>query len=222
MRLASSSFLLVLGLVASTQEARAQEIGTPGTGAAPEKAASEKAASFYAFEGFTFSKVRGGLAAHSSSFIQIQVGVGFQPKNSLWAYELMGRGGPSLDLQGPGSSLLGWGLRAKRFVPVHPNFQLYGRAGLTENLLTDTVGSDLVGFGLEYGAGAQASLRVRALGLLFWPAFFLGVGPKVDLSLWADLGGEVGNLHAGHDSSSESVNYRTASASYGLSVGGNF
>lgn len=215
MRLASSSLLLVLGLVVSTQEAKAEP-------AARETRARERPASFYAFEGLTFSKVRGELAAYGSSVLQLQIGVGYQPRNSLWAYELMGRGGGSIDLQMPNSSLLGWGLRAKRFLPVHPHVQFFGRAGVTENLLTDTGGSDLAGFGLEYGAGVQASFRVRALGLLFWPAFFLGVGPKVNLSLWADLGGEVGNLHSGHDSSADSLNYRMASASYGLTVGGNF
>jgi hypothetical protein len=68
----------------------------------------------------------------------------------------------------------------------------------------------------------MASLRVRALGFLFWPAFFLQVGPKVNLSLWADLGGELGNLHSGHERYSESHDYRTTSASYGISVGGRF
>jgi hypothetical protein len=133
----------------------------------------------------------------------------------------MGRGGGTFDANG-GASLIGWGLRAKRFVPIHPHFQLYGRAGVTENLLTDSPGADLAGFGLEYGAGAMASLRVRALGFLFWPAFFMGVGPKVNLSIWADLGGEIGNLHASHKTGAENYDYRASSASYGLTVGGRF
>jgi hypothetical protein len=212
MRLALSA-LIVLGLIVATQaQAQAQV-------QAQEQVA--KPSSIYAFEGFTYSRFHGQLTARASEAVQLQIGVGYQPSNSLWAYELMGRGGGTLDEAG-GAGLLGWGLRAKRFIPLARHFNLYGRAGVTENLLTDSTGPDLVGFGLEYGAGAMASLKVRALGFLFWPAFFMGVGPKVNLSLWADLGGEVGNLHAGHQSSSESYDYRSTSASYGLTIGGQF
>lgn len=208
MRLAFAA-LVLLGLVAIQTPAQAQEH-------------SQAPASFYAFEGLTFSRINGPLRARATDVLQIQVGLGYQPENSLWAYELMGRGGGTVDLDGPGASLLGWGLRAKRFVPLRRHFHLYGRAGVTENLLTDSPGADLAGFGLEYGVGAMASLRVRALGFLFWPAFFMSVGPKVNLSLWADLGGEIGNLHASHKSDAENYDYRSSSASYGLSVGGRF
>ncbi len=200
------STLVIAGLLITTQAEAQTQI--------------EKPSSVYVFEGFTYTRVNGELSARTSEVVQLQVGVGYQPRNSLWAYELMGRGGGSIDY-GSSAGLLGWGLRAKRFLPVSEHFQLYGRAGITENLLTDA-DYDLVGFGFEYGAGAMASMRVRALGLLFWPAFFMGVGPKVNLSLWADLGGEVGNLHSGHESTSDSYNYRNSSASYGLTVGGRF
>ena len=53
-------------------------------------------------------------------------------------------------------------------------------------------------------------------------AFFLDFGPKVNLSLWVDLGGETGNLHAGHQKNAENYDYRTASTSYGVNIGGNF
>ncbi len=209
MRLALTA-LFVVGLIAAAQ------------GQAQAQAQTEKPAAFYLFEGITYSKMHGDLAARGADILQIQVGLGYQPENSLWAYELMGRGGGTLEVEGTGASLIGWGLRAKRLIPLSRHFQLYGRAGVTENLLTDNSGPDLVGFGFEYGAGAMASFRVRALGFLFWPAFFLRVGPKVNVSLWADLGGELGNMHAGHNSSSESYNYRTTSASYGLNLGGRF
>ncbi len=206
MRLALT-VLIILGLVVATQgQAQAQA----------------KPSSFYVFEGLTYSQVHGELSARTSEVLQIQLGVGYQPRNSLWAYELMGRGGAALDASSAQASLLGWGVRAKRLIPVRQHFSLYGRAGLTENLLTDTYDSDLVGFGLEYGAGAMASFRVRALGFLFWPAFFMGVGPKVNVSLWADLGGEIGNLHTGHERTSENYDYRTTSASYGVTLGGRF
>jgi hypothetical protein len=211
MRLALTT-LLALGLLLTSQAQAEAQVQAQAQAPMPS--------AFYAFEGITYSKIHGDLAARGTDVLQLQVGLGYQPENSLWAYELMGRGGGTLD--GQGASLIGWGLRAKRLIPLSRHFQLYGRAGVTENLLTDSPGSDLVGFGLEYGAGAMASIRVRALGLLFWPAFFLPVGPKVTVSLWADLGGELGNMHSGHGSSAESYDYRTASASYGLNIGGRF
>tara|TARA_R110002096_G_scaffold401386_6_gene598303 strand:- start:46006 stop:46644 length:639 start_codon:yes stop_codon:yes gene_type:complete len=207
------SALFVLGLVVATQaEAHAQAESQPHA----------DAPGFYAFEGLTYSKLHGEITARAPAALQVQFGVGYQPQNSLWAYELMGRGGGTLDEGGDEAALLGWGVRAKRFVPLARHFNLYGRVGVTENFMSSWQGSDLAGFGLEYGAGAMASMRVRALGLLFWPAFFMDFGPKVTLSLWADLGGEVGNLHAGHESSSESYDYRSTSAGYGLTIGGHF
>ena len=206
--------LLVLGLIATVQTAaQAQPQAQPQ---------AYKPSSVYAFEGLTYSRVHGDLAARTSEVGQFQLGLGYQPQGSLWSYELMGRAGWGLSADRETVSLVGWGVRAKRFLPLNSHFSLYGRAGATENLLTDYAGSDLVGFGFDYGVGAMASLRVRALGLLFWPAFFLKFGPKVNVSLWADVGGEIGNLHAGHERSAESRNYRTTSASYGLLVGGNF
>lgn len=205
MRLALSSLVLLVVGVISTPQAEAQD---------------QKPSAIYAFEGVTYSQIHGDLAARGADMLQLQIGLGYQPQDSQWAYELMGRGGGTLE--GQGASVLGWGLRAKRLIPLNQHFQLYGRAGLTENFLMDSPGPDLAGFGLEYGVGAMASIRVRALGLLFWPAFFFQVGPKVTVSLWADLGGEVGNLHSSHDSSAESYSYRTTSASYGLNLGGRF
>ena len=182
----------------------------------------ESPSSWYVYEGLTASKIRGELSARALNVLQVQVGLGYQPKNSLWAYELMGRVGGTLDFADPSTSVVGWGVRAKRFIPLRPHFNLYGRAGVTENFLSSAEGPDLAGFGLEYGVGAMASMRVRALGFLFWPAFFTGIGPKVNASLWVDLGGKVGNMHVGHESSSESYGYRSVTASYGLKIGGNF
>ncbi len=182
----------------------------------------ESPSSWYVYEGFTVSQIRGELRARASNLLQVQLGLGYQPENSLWAYELMGKVGGALDYADPSASVVGWGVRAKRFIPLRPHFNLYGRAGVTENFLSSAEGPNLAGFGLEYGVGAMASMRVRALGFLFWPAFFAGVGPKVNASLWGDLGGEVGGFHAGNESSSESYGYRSVTASYGLKLGGNF
>lgn len=215
MRLALTA-LVILGLIATT-EAQAQ-----AQAQAQGEAQTFRPSGVYGFEGFSYSRIHGELSARASDAMQLQVGLGYQPQNSLWAYEIMGRAGEAFEVDGTGGSMLGWGVRAKRFVPLRKHIHLYGRAGLTENLLTDIAGPDLVGFGLEYGAGAMASFRVRALGLLFWPAFFLDFGPKVNVSIWADLGGEMGNLHSGHESNADSYDYRTASASYGIIVGGHF
>ena len=207
MRLALTA-LIFLGLIQSSPAEADNRQPTPSA--------------LYGFEGVSFSRLHGELADRAGGVIQLQIGLGYQPKNSDWAYELMGRGGATVN--GETATMMGWGVRAKRLVPLSQHFSLYGRAGVTENFFGNSSGPDLAGFGIEYGAGAMASFRVPALGFLFFPAFFMGVGPKVNLSLWADLGGEVGNLHTGHGyrGQEESYDYRASSGSYGLNVGGNF
>ena len=210
MRLALTA-LFVLGLLATSQ-GRAQA----------QQAPAHKPSSVYVFEGFSYQRIHGELASQASEMMQLQIGLGYQPSNSDWAYELMGRLGGTVGAADSSAGVLGWGVRAKRFHRLAKHFHLYGRAGITENALVDLPGPNLVGFGVEYGMGAMASVRVRALGFLFWPAFFFQTGPKVNLSLWADVGGEFGNLHSGHESSAQSYNYRTTAASYGINVGGRF
>lgn len=218
MRILLAAAGIVLALSPATRaEAQSQ---APQTQVPHVQTKTLRRSSVYVLEGVTFTQMQGQLATLGSDYLQVQFGVGYQPTNSLWAYELLGKGGGALSIDA--ASLVGWGLRAKRFLYLNSALNLYGRVGLTENFLMDRVGSDLAGFGIEYGVGAMASARVRALGFLFFPAFFLDLGPKVDVSLWVDIGGELGNLHGGHESSAESYNYRSTTASYGLSVGGRF
>ncbi len=189
---------------------------------AQERPAPEPKASFYFLEGVTFSRVRGELGQRVDGLVNVQVGLGYQPAQSAWAYELFGSIGGPIGATGSFHGGAGWGIRGKRFHPLSRHLNLYGRVGVSENFLFTSGGQDLAGFGLEYGGGLQATLRVRALGFLFWPAFFLNYGPKADLSIWADLGGEIGNLYNYKGDGSEDYNYRKASGSYGVSIGGKF
>ncbi len=177
----------------------------------------------YVYESVSALQMRGGLAQEfADRGMQIQLGIGYH-LDSEWAVELMGRAGFLEDPNDPwnDSDLMGWGLRAKRFHLVGDGLRLYGRLGVTENFL-DGQGKALAGFGFEYGGGIQYTVQAPALGLLFWPLFFTGIGPKVNLSAWADLGGEIGNLHQGHGSNAPSYNYRQASATFGVGIGGRF
>jgi hypothetical protein len=94
-----------------------------------------------------------------------------------------------------------WGLNARYLFPMSEHVQLYLRGGLDRTELVPVGWSDPAGGsayggrGLSYGAGGQVKGKVRALGFLFWPLFFTGVGPKIDAGFWLDTGGHRVRLH---------------------------
>ncbi len=233
MRLPLSALLCIASFTAQTslpQEARANGPSTILPGVAPADVAPSAASSsttskgsLYFTEGLAIGRVRGELASRLEWTMALQVGLGYQPAGSSWAYEIYGGGGAAFTNSGiEHATLLRWGLQAKRFHLINSHLRVYARGGVSENYLRPWQGASLVGFGVDYGAGAEASMRVRALGLLFWPLFFAGIGPKVDLGLYVDVGGAIGNLHTGHNSGAENYNYRTATAGYGIRIGTRF
>ena len=122
--------------------------------------------------------------------------------------------------QHPGTaSLLRYGAEARYFIPMRNKVHLYMRGGLSSDHLTDSSLGPMRGRGIEYGTGAMFTTKVRALGFLFWPAFFAGIGPKVSLSLWSDLGGHFARLR---DDRLRTLDVRTSTWSVGFTLGGDF
>jgi hypothetical protein len=120
---------------------------------------------------------------------------------------------------------LWWGLRARYLFPVNEHVELYLRGGLNRTELFEVGfddparGAEYGGRGLEYGAGVQVRGRVRALGFLFWPLFFTGIGPKVNAGLWLDTGGQRVRLHHPHW---RSLDGTLTSWKLGFAVGSDF
>lgn len=91
-------------------------------------------------------------------------------------------------------SLTTAGLDVKYLRPLGEHFEVYLRGRLGKGWLDST---DYSGRGLGIGAGAQLKGKVRALGFLFWPLFFVPVGPKVTAALYIDGGSDFYRLHRG-------------------------
>ncbi len=90
------------------------------------------------------------------------------------------------------SALTTVGIDVKYLRPLADNFEVYLRGSLGKGYFGDHSGR---GFGA--GAGAQFKGKVRALGFLFWPLFFVPVGPKVTAALFIDTGADFYRLHRG-------------------------
>ncbi|HVV81491.1 MAG TPA: hypothetical protein VHE35_00380 [Kofleriaceae bacterium] len=95
---------------------------------------------------------------------------------------------------------VGYGVDLRYIVPLTSGVQGYVRGSMSHLTLHDDGAWDTdsrealggvderSGRGLGAGVGLQLRGRVRALGFLYWPFFFLPLGPKVDAALYVDHG----------------------------------
>jgi hypothetical protein len=176
----------------------------------------------YFTESFGGTDVRDELSAHAGSAFRVRVGLGVRRKQlavELWGAGLLtdrrsshhphhddgpravGRttGGsdspsaPAHDERDARATDLGtWGVDVKFLQPVAPSVELYLRGGLSRGY---AAGLDASGRGLGLGAGVQLKGKVSALGLLFWPLFFSGLGPKITAAAYVESGYEFYRLH---------------------------
>lgn len=68
-------------------------------------------------------------------------------------------------------------------------------------------------------AGNSAKGKVRALGFMFWPLFFSGIGPKVTAAVYVDNGYEFYRLHRSGD---RSIDAQLTNLTLGFAVGSDF
>ena len=170
----------------------------------------------YVTESIGGSNVKNELGQHISGAMRIRFSVGYRLSRS-WAVEgfLAGdlrtsSGGVEpayaarcvdCDAGNTGGydpiyapSLTTAGVDVKYLRPLGDRFEVYLRGSLGKGWLD---GSDYSGRGLGVGAGAQIKGKVRALGFLFWPLFFVPYGPKVTAALFVDTGADFYRLHRG-------------------------
>jgi hypothetical protein len=96
--------------------------------------------------------------------------------------------------------------------PLAPNVELYLRGGLSRGY---AAGLDASGRGLGLGAGVQVKGKVSALGLVFWPLFFSGVGPKITAAAYLETGYEVYRLHGPRRSTDAQLNHLMLGFAFG-------
>lgn len=82
-------------------------------------------------------------------------------------------------------------------------------------------GRDYAGRGLGAGAGLQLRGKVRAIGFLYWPLFFVPAGPKVNAALYVDHGLDFYRLHPG-DAGGPTVDAKLSRWTFGFHVGQDF
>jgi hypothetical protein len=100
-----------------------------------------------------------------------------------------------------GSDLASYGMAMRAIVPLHrtPKAQLEGYARIGAGLVEAS--GQLVGFDghtLIGGGGIQIRGRVRALGFVWGPLFFMNRGPRVTAALFVDYGYERMTLRGEH------------------------
>jgi hypothetical protein len=134
-----------------------------------------------------------------------------------------------IDVDNPYSyEALRLGVDARYVLPVRPGVQVYVRGGLSRTSASLSsygdgryAARDFEGRGVDGGAGVQLRGKVRALGFLYWPLFFVPAGPKVDAAIFVDHGVEFDRLHA-VDGPPLSIDARFTRLTIGFHVGADF
>lgn len=125
-----------------------------------------------------------------------------------------------------------YGVDARYVVSLGGGVQGYVRGGLSHLRLdafdawdgearTIAGAYERVGRGAGGGVGVQLRGKVRALGFLYWPFFFLPVGPKVDAALTLDHGVDFYRLHD-PSGATDAVDARLSRFTVGFHVGKDF
>lgn len=194
--------------------------------AAPRPAAAD--GSYFAF-GMGPGDIKNELGEIADDTVRLRVAVGHRAGNFAFEGFLAG---DIPDYMSPMQDATSVGVDVKYLVKLSTSFQGYVR-GSASRMSTRIGGDsyndcyDCYGFGREYsgrglGAGAGLMLRgkVRAIGFLYWPLFFVPAGPKVNASLYVDHGMDFYRLHAsdGNGSIDASIHRWT----FGFTVGQDF
>ncbi len=116
------------------------------------------------------------------------------------------------------ADLTGAGIDAWWTAPLPHALSIYVRGGPRFGSGTGVLAS-YSGPGLGAGTGIRISGRVRALGFLWAPLFWLHKGPKVIGALFLDEGVDWYHLSAGH---SASIDTPIVSTNLGFAIGSDF
>jgi hypothetical protein len=182
----------------------------------------------YVTESFGVASAHGGFAGMLGTPLHLRLAIGMRLGHFAlepWILSDMqvDREGATLGIVGgdprPGAAdVNSMGLDAKYIVDLHPHVALFARGG---PLVSDGTGalSGYHGRGIGVAAGAQLTGKVRALGFLWAPLFFLKRGPMVTGSLFVDAGYDFYFLRM---SGAPAVDARVGHISLGFAVSSAF
>ena len=154
-----------------------------------------RADGFYYSQAYGISSARGDGAAPLGESLQLRIAFG-------WRFGVVGVGpllGTELAVERDDayfglvggdpttgdSDLKIYGVDARYHATLHDNLVMYVRGGPRYASGLGAL-ADYSGLGAGAGTGVQLSGRVRALGFLFAPMFFMNKGPKITASIFLD------------------------------------
>lgn len=198
--------------------------------AAPRLAAADGS---YFTMGFGPGDVGSELRDHSATTFRIRAGAGHRIGNI--AVEGFIAGDIFDDYTISDASTVG--LDLKYILPLSTSFQAYVRGSASR--MSTTLGAygngdgpcyscggyydgrDYAGRGLGAGAGLQLRGKVRAIGFLYWPLFFVPAGPKVNAAFYVDHGYDFYRLHPA-DGRGGTIDAKLYRWTFGFNVGQDF
>jgi len=155
---------------------------------------------WYYEESFGVSSARGGDVPSLNPALRVRLGLGW--RSGQLSLEPWAAGDLTFDRDDARFGIAGgepsagaadlaqFGLDAKYIAPLDAHLAVYVRAGPR---FGDGDGSLATAYGPGFGAGTGIQLtgRVRALGLLFAPLFFVHRGPTITAAVFVDEGLDV-------------------------------
>jgi hypothetical protein len=190
--------------------------------------ATASADGLYFTESFGVAMGRGELAPHMGNPMHLRVAVGGRLGN--FALEPWVTSDLQTDRVGAWKGIVGgdpaegsadlatYGVDAKYIFPIDVHLSSYVRAGAS---IVDGLGSleGYSGRGLGFGGGFQISGKVRALGFLWAPLFFLNRGPKITGAIYLDQGYDFYRLRM---AGAPTIHAHVGHVSVGFAVGSSF
>lgn len=195
-----------------------------------------RADGLYFTESLGGADVKNELSAYMGSAMRLRVGLGYRHRHlalEVWAGAAFDigphqhhsdthdvyrttTGTPQRGTVHSGdTSLAMYGLDVKYLQPIAPALEIYLRGGMSHGF---AAGIDASGRGLGVGAGIQLKGKVPAIGFLFWPLFFTGLGPKVTAAVYVETGYEFFRLHGPRGATDAELNQLMV----GFAVGSDF
>ena len=125
---------------------------------------------------------------------------------------------------------MGYGVDVRYIVPLTSGVQGYVRGSMSKLTLRGDSwreGGELggaeerAGRGLGGGVGLQLRGKVRTLGFLYWPFFFMPFGPKTNAAIYVDHGVDFYRLHD-VDGRTSALDAKLTRFTIGFNVGSDF
>ena len=191
--------------------------------------ATAHADGFYYSQSYGISSARGDGAPMLGESLQLRIAMGWRfgsfmvgplltghlagERDNAYFHGLVGGDPVAGD-----SDLEVFGIDARYHARLHDNLVMYVRGGPR---YANGIGAldGYSGFGIGAGTGIQITGRVRALGFLFAPLFFMNKGPMITASLFLDESVDWQHLDAGGMSA---LSMPLLGTSLGIAAGSHF